>query len=242
MNAKIYNGNVQPNPKEYKIWVNDEGIIKTWNGTEWIEWSGGSGSDISKYKPIGIRFKMAKMGVNLTWLEESVCKMFSSARMYIGGSDDGVGPTTFITNGDIVSGDFVFLPVKVMGDLGMTVNTFEDLCKWLRLDDTVIEEIPVDDVYNSSMNKPIELIFPNGSVKEYACDYYMSLEDWLNSSYNIDGFESAGGSSLKCSKFGFDNCVFLHIEVFDNGAYVPVQLNDPIANTQMRIHLEQMPT
>ena len=43
MNAKIYNGNVQPNHKEYKIWVNDEGIIKTWNGTEWIEQSGGSG-------------------------------------------------------------------------------------------------------------------------------------------------------------------------------------------------------
>ena len=43
MNAKIYNGNVQPNPKEYKIWVNDEGIIKTWNGTEWVEQSGGSG-------------------------------------------------------------------------------------------------------------------------------------------------------------------------------------------------------
>ena len=46
MNAKIYNGNVQPNHKEYKIWVNDEGVIKTWNGTEWIEStsSGGSGS------------------------------------------------------------------------------------------------------------------------------------------------------------------------------------------------------
>lgn len=43
MNAKIYNGNVQPNHKEYKIWVNNEGIIKTWNGTEWIEQSGGSG-------------------------------------------------------------------------------------------------------------------------------------------------------------------------------------------------------
>ena len=46
MNAKIYNGNVQPNPKEYKIWVNDEGIIKTWNGTKWVEsTSGGCGSE-----------------------------------------------------------------------------------------------------------------------------------------------------------------------------------------------------
>jgi hypothetical protein len=44
MNAKIYNGNVQPNSKEFKIWVNDEGLIKTWDGNKWIEQSGGSGS------------------------------------------------------------------------------------------------------------------------------------------------------------------------------------------------------
>ena len=36
MNAKIYKGNIQPNPKEYKIWVDDKGIIRTWDGTKWI--------------------------------------------------------------------------------------------------------------------------------------------------------------------------------------------------------------
>lgn len=51
MNAKIYTGNIQPNPKEYKVWVNDEGVIKTWNGTEWIEQSGESGGTASKYAP-----------------------------------------------------------------------------------------------------------------------------------------------------------------------------------------------
>ena len=45
MNAKIYTGNVQPNHKEFKIWVNDEGLIKTWNGQKWVECSGGSSSD-----------------------------------------------------------------------------------------------------------------------------------------------------------------------------------------------------
>lgn len=35
MNAKIYTGNIQPNPKEYKVWVNDEGTIQTWDGKEW---------------------------------------------------------------------------------------------------------------------------------------------------------------------------------------------------------------
>ena len=44
MNSKIYNGNVQPNPKEFKIWVDDEGTIRTWNGTEWIEAASGGGS------------------------------------------------------------------------------------------------------------------------------------------------------------------------------------------------------
>ena len=176
------------------------------------------------------------MGKNLEWLDEVVYTRFASARVYSGGYDT-VSPTSFIMNGDIVSGDFVFLPAKVFGDLGMTITTFEDLCKWSGLDGSVIEEIPLDDVYNPNTNKPIQLIFPNGSVKEYACDYYMSLGDWLNSSYNIDGFESVNSSSLKCSKFGFDDCVFLHNDVFDNGAYIPVQLKDPIANTQMRIYL-----
>jgi hypothetical protein len=37
MNNNIYKGSIQPNPKEYNIWVNDKGLIKTWNGNEWIE-------------------------------------------------------------------------------------------------------------------------------------------------------------------------------------------------------------
>lgn len=47
MNAKIYTGNIQPNPKEYKVWVNDEGVIKTWNGEGYkpIEGDGGGSND-----------------------------------------------------------------------------------------------------------------------------------------------------------------------------------------------------
>lgn len=41
MNAKLYIGNVQPNPKEFKVWVTDEGVIKTWNGQKWVEQSNG---------------------------------------------------------------------------------------------------------------------------------------------------------------------------------------------------------
>ena len=79
MNAKIYNGNVQPNPKEYKIWVNDDGLIKTWNGTEWAEQNGGSSqtkwtghADVEGLKAIGwtdedIAYYQAN-GVN--WNEE----------------------------------------------------------------------------------------------------------------------------------------------------------------------------
>lgn len=44
MNSKIYYGNIQPNDKEFKVWVNDEGVIKTWDGSKWSEQSGNEGS------------------------------------------------------------------------------------------------------------------------------------------------------------------------------------------------------
>lgn len=44
MNSKIYIGNIQPNPKEFKIWVNEEGSIKTYDTTQgtWSEIKGGA--------------------------------------------------------------------------------------------------------------------------------------------------------------------------------------------------------
>ena len=43
MNSKIYYGNTQPNSKEFKIWVNNEGVIKTYDATQgtWSEVKGG---------------------------------------------------------------------------------------------------------------------------------------------------------------------------------------------------------
>lgn len=58
MNAKIYNGNVQPNPKEFKIWVNDEGVIKTWNGIKWVEATAGEENVGSIEKPAYIGFEI----------------------------------------------------------------------------------------------------------------------------------------------------------------------------------------
>lgn len=42
MNSKVYIGNIQPNPKEFKIWVNDEGVIRTFDGDKWNKVEGGS--------------------------------------------------------------------------------------------------------------------------------------------------------------------------------------------------------
>lgn len=46
MNAKIYTGDVQPNAKEYKIWVDSKGSIKTYDTTQgtWSEVKGGVGN------------------------------------------------------------------------------------------------------------------------------------------------------------------------------------------------------
>lgn len=41
MNNNIYKGDVQPNPKEYSVWVDSKGIIKTFDGNAWKVSSGG---------------------------------------------------------------------------------------------------------------------------------------------------------------------------------------------------------
>lgn len=45
MNSKVYIGNIQPNPKEFKIWVNDEGVIRTFDGNKWNKVEGGSSNE-----------------------------------------------------------------------------------------------------------------------------------------------------------------------------------------------------
>lgn len=44
MNAKIYTGDIQPNAKEYKIWIDSKGSIKTYDTTQgtWSEVKGGA--------------------------------------------------------------------------------------------------------------------------------------------------------------------------------------------------------
>ena len=41
MNNNVYKGDVQPNHKEYSVWVDSKGVIKTFDGNEWKVASGG---------------------------------------------------------------------------------------------------------------------------------------------------------------------------------------------------------
>ena len=146
MNAKIYNGNVQPNHKEYKIWVNDEGIIKTWNGTEWIEQSGGgesggsgSGSGL-KYLPkyYSIDWSVAEEG----WKEALKGGTFPFTEIAATAKSGN-----FITSQDGTTPEgieaFSFLPVGYHN--GSKVNLFETL-------ESVINFFKTDFSIHISMN------------------------------------------------------------------------------------------
>lgn len=41
--SKVKFGKTQPNPKEYKMWIDDDGVIKTFDGIKWDEIQGGGG-------------------------------------------------------------------------------------------------------------------------------------------------------------------------------------------------------
>lgn len=137
MNAKIYTGNIQPNPKEYKIWVNDEGVIKTWNGTEWIEQSGESGGTASKYAPryFTIDWDKADIGWRplLGFLNDEIN---NEIYMYLSFAasvkivfENRVVITSSIPNGYEMVTAFSFIPLYAPTDIGLGVDqikTIED--------------------------------------------------------------------------------------------------------------------
>ena len=96
---KVYQGNIQPNPKKYKIWVDDKGVIKTYNGSEWIENStqGGSGSDSSDGSQIYVieDFVSLYYGQFITQDEFDALKNAIESGKFIMAKEGG-GITTFV--------------------------------------------------------------------------------------------------------------------------------------------------
>lgn len=95
MNAKIYNGNVQPNHKEYKIWVDDEGIIKTWNGTEWVENTAGGGSDSN-----GVNIEYYKVTNDIS--NTVLSTIITASAILINATQRDSAPTRYIGAGSIL--------------------------------------------------------------------------------------------------------------------------------------------
>lgn len=147
MNAKIYNGNVQPNPKEFKIWVNDEGTIKTWNGTEWVEnttGEGGSGSgDSESWKYVDITNYTSTEKENLLQILPQLVRIKVSDNqhlvvcggvLYYAGTEfvNTVNAIAFNASAKITLGDgFDFVTIKesydFMVEVGAISIPFEEL-------------------------------------------------------------------------------------------------------------------
>ena len=51
MNNNVYKGDIQPNHREYSVWVDSKGLIKTFDGNEWKVASGGGIPIVEKLDP-----------------------------------------------------------------------------------------------------------------------------------------------------------------------------------------------
>lgn len=163
MNAKIYNGNIQPNHKEYKIWVNDEGLIKTWNGTEWVEQSGtgddnggsgGSGTGSSlKYLPkyYSIDWSVADEDWTIVLEDENGNRIASTVK-------GGFLIAAYIPPLEIKA--FSFLPVGFSNPNTFDWNCFETL-------ESVIDYIDRQTDFSISMN----------GIKEISEEEYYSFDN-----------------------------------------------------------------
>lgn len=173
MNSKIYNGNVQPNPKEFKIWVDDEGTIRTWNGTEWIEAAsgGGSGSDSGEEGNIAGEYYAFKPVEELDLYSYDLCVPFLGRLSEVKFGDyNTIEPTAQVLSSywgshqfsgpyDVLlkTTAFCFRPIKSLVSGDATVYTFNTLQDALNKDfneDTInlilasIEPITEEEFYN----------------------------------------------------------------------------------------------
>lgn len=161
MNAKIYNGNVQPNPKEYKIWVNDEGTIKTWNGTEWIEntaGGGGSGSGSSD----GVKWEYYKIDRNDASYDSDVMgNVFS----YVTLVNDKEGDVVFIMprgQDFAMTAAIAGLSIKnIVGgsvvDTGSWLGNVKECDKWFEInyDYSFLKPITEEEFYSNNFDYPV---------------------------------------------------------------------------------------
>ena len=203
MNAKIYNGNVQPNPKEFKIWVNDEGIIKTWNGTEWIESASSGGSDNSEDKVIYYEVTSAIKD----FTSDEGLMYFDGFKLLNGGTYHFMNSITFdmivqndrvntqnYSSNDIVM--MVFIPFSLnINNRIIKYNTFEEILLEMGQNpsDYIKRRVTAEEYWNTEIpgilnfnivdkdNTINEELTPN---QPYRFVEGMTWEQWLVSDYN----------------------------------------------------------
>lgn len=116
MNAKIYNGNVQPNPKEFKIWVNDEGVIKTWNGTKWVEaTAGGDGSGSGESDTIEYLDLRNYKGTSLGVFVNAMSLLFKFNSNLFNGDSESAPVYQIYVVGDVLEGGKTYMQAVLMG-------------------------------------------------------------------------------------------------------------------------------
>ena len=203
MNANIYTGNVQPNHKEFKIWVNDEGIIKTWNGTEWIEYGGGSSSDDK------IIYYELHDGHTLSGTYDCMHDMFASIKILMFGKYCfGYWATT---EKDDFSG---FHPLKAVAFMPLDIDfneedgeaihmRFDDLESllatmrewgWSVPDGPFIKRrITAEEYWDTTLAKLTFILKSDNNDYQKTFDFQegMTWEQWVESDYNTDGLEKA---------------------------------------------------
>ena len=201
MSAKIYTGNVQPNHKEFKIWVNDEGLIKTWDGQKWIECSGGGSSDDK------IIYYELHDGYTV-WDVREYFDYFASMKSLI------FGKYCFgrwvDTDKDHWSGEYpvkavAFLPIDVDFDEdGESIHAhFDDFesaidavreIGWDVPDGPIIKRrITAEEYWDTATPKPTFTLKSNNTDYQKTFDVRegMTWEQWVESDYNTDGLEKA---------------------------------------------------
>lgn len=195
LNKKTYIGDIEPNPKEFGIWIKNDGshMIHDYTNREWICNCSGSSNIISYYRiaPSTINPQLYQYTANVKVYDVTENRFEHISTMAASSNMEMIAPNfSFDTDECYIA----FLPLNIQMELPdgnknrITAYTFEDLFLLMGLEiPSGVTRITEEEYWNDTIPSIFYIVNRNKKKVAFQYDEGMTLGDWVNSDYNSIG-------------------------------------------------------
>ena len=248
LNKKTYIGNIEPNPKEFGIWIKEDGthMIYDYTNNQWVCECSGS-SKVLYYKVAAgvtsiIQASPAaySAGIKIFDTSENRFEYITPAMML-----DAELPTMIAPNFSFATDEYciAYLPISINAvnldgaNLQIVASTIEDLYAMSGQEiPSGITRITEEEYWDNTIPSIFYIENKNEKQVAFRYDEGMTLGDWINSDYNSIGLyyiEKYGYWNAVDTNFGSSDKEYGGCVIWINGEDISASLTTLIQNNMI---------